>query len=58
LIAERALADIEATTISAGGIGGAEGCIVFLLEGKEAEVKKIINVVEGIKGESPVREPV
>jgi hypothetical protein len=56
--AMKSIADIEVTTISAGGIGGAEGCIVFLLEGKEAEVKKITNVVEGIKGESPVREPV
>lgn len=56
--AMKSMADVETTVISAGGIGGAEGCIVFLIEGKEVEVKKIIGVIEDIRGESPVREPV
>ncbi len=56
--AMKSIADVEASMISAGGIGGAEGCIVFLIEGEEVEVKKIIDVVESIRGESPVGEPV
>ena len=56
--AMKSIADVEASMISAGGIGGAEGCIVFLIEGEEVEVKKIIDVVESIRGESPVGEPI
>jgi hypothetical protein len=55
--AMKLMADVEITAIAAGGIGGAEGSIVFLVEGKEVEVRKIIKVVESIKGESQIREP-
>ena len=51
------LADVEVTPIAAGGIGGAEGSIVLLLAGKETEVKKVIRMVEKIKGEPQVEEP-
>jgi hypothetical protein len=51
------LADVEVTPIAAGGIGGAEGSVTFLVEGSEAQVWKVIKVIEGIKGEPPIQEP-
>jgi len=51
------IADVEVTPIAAGGIGGAEGSVTLLVEGSDANVQKIIGVVEGIKGEAPVQEP-
>jgi len=51
------MADVEVTPIAAGGIGGGEGSITLLVEGAEAQVRKVIGIVESIKGESPVQEP-
>lgn len=53
----RLLADVEAIPIAAGGIAGAEGSIVLLVKGTEAQVQKAIDVAKKIKGESPVKEP-
>jgi len=55
--AMKSMADVEIIPISAGGIGGAEGCIVFLIEGEEVEVRKILGVIEDIRGEGAVLEP-
>lgn len=43
--------DVEATPVAGGGIHGGEGCKIFLLEGKEEEVKACFNLVKEIKGE-------
>jgi hypothetical protein len=51
------MADVDVTPIAAGGIGGAEGSTTLLVEGDEAQVRKVIKVVKGIKGEAPVQEP-
>jgi len=51
------MADVDVTPIAAGGIGGAEGSTTLLVEGDEAQVRKVITVVKGIKGEAPVQEP-
>jgi len=51
------MADVEVTPIAAGGIGGAEGSVTLLVEGAEASVRKVIKMVEGVKGENPVQEP-
>jgi hypothetical protein len=49
------LADVEATCIGAGGVGGSEGAVVMVAEGEESEINRIIDLVKSIKGEPPVR---
>lgn len=46
----RILAGIDALPISAGGIGGAEGAIVLLLQGEESAVRKGVELAECVKG--------
>lgn len=46
----RILAGIDALPISAGGLGGAEGAIVLLLQGEEAAVRKGVELAESVKG--------
>lgn len=53
----KSIADVEVIPIAGGGIGGAEGSVVFLVEGKETQVNKVINIIEGLKGELPILEP-
>lgn len=53
----KALTEVEAIPIAAGGIGGAEGSVVLLVKGTEGEVQKVISVVKNIKGEPPVGHP-
>lgn len=53
----KSLSGAEATLIGAGGIGGAEGCVVLLIQGNEARVKKAIGIIDEVKGEPPVTEP-
>lgn len=48
------LADVCAVAIGSGGIGDGGGAKVFLVEGREKEVKKIIRTVESVKGEKNV----
>jgi len=57
LEAMKAMADVEVTPIAAGGIGGGEGSITFLIEGQEEQVLRIIKAAEAVKGEVPVQEP-
>ncbi|MFP3952177.1 MAG: hypothetical protein ACLFVP_08595 [Candidatus Bathyarchaeia archaeon] len=49
------LFDIEATPIAGGGIQGAEGCKIYLLEGEEKEVKTCFDLVKEIKGEPQLK---
>jgi hypothetical protein len=49
------LADVEAKHIASGGVGESAGSVVLVIEGKEANVKKAISIVESIKGEPPLK---
>lgn len=46
----RQLCDVEATPISAGGVCGAEGCFIWVLEGEEKKVEKAYKLCEQIHG--------
>ncbi len=49
------LSGVEVTPIAAGGLAGAAGAIVLALEGKDKEVQKALDLVQGVKGaELPV----
>ncbi len=39
------LADVKATVIGCGGVHGGEGSTTLVLEGKDSEVKKLIELV-------------
>lgn len=45
---------IDARLVAAGGIGGSEGSVVLVAMGEEAGIRAAIDLVESIKGESPV----
>lgn len=47
------LCGVEAKHVASGGIGGSEGSVVIVVLGEEANVKRAIALVEGIKGEKP-----
>lgn len=47
------LSGADAFHVASGGIGGSEGAVVLSCEGTLDEVKSIINIIEGIKGEPP-----
>ncbi len=46
------LANVNVTVIGAGGIEGAEGATTLVVEGEEADVENIFNLVTNIKGSS------
>jgi len=48
------LAEVEAYCISAGGIDGSEGAVTLAVEGEEAEVTKIFDLIKSIKREKPL----
>jgi hypothetical protein len=48
------LADVEATHVASGGIGGCEGAVALVVEGTDEAVRRAFEVVEGVKGEKPV----
>ena len=48
------LANVEATCISAGGIGGNEGSVTLAIEGPEEQVKRGFALIKSILGEKPV----
>jgi hypothetical protein len=50
------LTGATAVPISAGGLGGAEGSIAMVIEGKDEQVTKAIDYIEGIKGAKLPRE--
>jgi hypothetical protein len=47
------LADVSATHIASGGIGGAQGSVRLLIRGSEKNVKKALNIIKQIQGEPP-----
>jgi len=49
------MAGVEATHVASGGIGGCEGAVTLVVEGTDEAVRRAFEVVEGVKGEAPVR---
>ena len=49
------LCGVKATHVASGGIGGGEGSVVLVLEGTDEVVADAFRLIEGIKGEPPVR---
>ncbi|MCS7254482.1 MAG: hypothetical protein RMK18_04995 [Armatimonadota bacterium] len=47
------LCNVDATLISAGGIGGAEGSVRLLIEGRKEDVEMALSLIESIQGEPP-----
>lgn len=48
---------VETTHVASGGIGGAEGVVVLVIEGEEKNVEEAFNLIKAIKGEPPVPCP-
>lgn len=56
--AMKLLFDVDAMPIAAGGIDGAEGCRVFLLEGPKDNVELAMEVLGKVKGEPQLKTQV
>jgi len=52
------LANVTATHIASGGIGGSEGTVVMALDGNAEDIEKAFDIVKTIKGEPPVPGPI
>ena len=52
------LTGVTATHVASGGVGGSEGSVVLVVEGTEEQVNQAFRLVEAIKGEPPVPNPV
>ena len=50
----RILADVEATHIASGGIGGCEGAVALIVESTDEAVRQVFEVVEKVKGDTAV----
>lgn len=51
------LAGVTARLVAAGGIGGSEGAVILLLEGREENLNEAIEVVRRVKGEPKIEVP-
>ena len=51
------LAAVEAHHVAGGGVGGAEGSVTLVVEGDRAEVQKVFELAQSIKGEPPFPAP-
>lgn len=49
---------VEAIPVSSGGIGGSEGAIGLVVRGAKEEVDKVISLIQSIKGEPPIPDPI
>lgn len=49
------LCGVKATHVGSGGIGGGEGSVILILEGRDEDVARAFEFVETIKGEPAVR---
>jgi hypothetical protein len=56
--AMRLLFDVDAVPIAAGGIDGAEGCKVFLVEGPKDNIELAMEVLGKVKGEAQLKTQV
>ncbi len=53
----RDLTGAEASVVSAGGVNGAEGALVFSIDGSEEQIAKVIGLVDEVKGVPPIEVP-
>ena len=51
------LAGVRVRHVAAGGVGGSEGAVVLLVEGREEALNKAVEAVKGVKGEPGVEVP-
>ena len=51
------LAGVRARQVAAGGVGGSEGAVVLLLEGREKALDQAVEVVKQVKGEAGIQVP-
>ncbi len=51
------LANLSATHVASGGIGGSEGTVVLSLEGSERDIQRGLEIIKSIKGEPAVSAP-
>ena len=51
------LAGVQATHVASGGIGGSEGSVVLALEGEAEAMQRATALIQGIKGEPPIANP-
>jgi len=51
------LANVAATHVASGGVGGSEGTLVLTLEGGVPDIEKAMDIVKSVKGEQPVAGP-
>jgi hypothetical protein len=51
------IAGVRGRLVAGGGIGGAEGSVVLLLEGYKENIDKAWEAVESVKGEPPIEVP-
>ena len=43
--------------MAAGGVGGSEGAVILLLEGREESLNEAVDVIRQVKGEPAVEVP-
>lgn len=48
---------VTAVPIAAGGVNGAEGASIISIEGEKADVNNVLQLVESVKGEPPLKIP-
>ncbi len=53
----RELTGAEATVVSAGGVNGAEGALVFSIDGTKEQIDRVIGLVDQVKGVPPIHVP-
>jgi hypothetical protein len=51
------LAGVRARQVAAGGVGGSEGAVILLLEGREKALDKAVEVIKRVKGEEGIQVP-
>jgi hypothetical protein len=53
----RDLTGANATVVGAGGVSGAEGALVFSIEGTKDQIDKVIQLLDEVKGVPPIEVP-
>jgi len=51
------LAGVRARHVAAGGVGGSEGAVILLVEGRKEDLDRAVKVVEQVKGEPGTQVP-
>jgi len=53
----RQLTGADPMVVSAGGVSGAEGALVFSIDGEKEQIDKVIQLVDQVKGQAPIVVP-